>query len=173
VICAILTANHRPLDLVAMASICMAGVTASAIFFESHRWPSTRTRIGITVTFAAAALLAGRLLTPLGISKIRATPTWCLYSIGAATLMFNLLYWLCDVRKKRAWAAFVYPAGENTLLTYLLPDIYYFVSALIGFQFFDTHFNAGAAGVVKALIFSLVMLALSCLLTRARVRLQL
>ena len=60
------------------------------------------------------SLLAGWLLTPLGISKIRATPTWGLYSAGAATLAFLALYWVCDVHKHVRWAAIVKPAVQHT-----------------------------------------------------------
>jgi predicted acyltransferase len=180
--CAALTAFHThiplplyiwPFDTGAMASITMAGVVVSTIFFGSHRWQSVRTRTIAAIAFGVVTIVAARLLTPLGISKIRATPTWCLFSAGSATLIFALLYWLCDVLKKRQWAAFVHPAGENTLMTYLLPDIYDFLSAVLGFTYLDTHFHAGAEGVVRALVFTLLILAISGVLTRLRIRLQL
>ncbi len=116
---------------------------------------------------------AAWLLTPLGISKIRATPTWLLVCSGAAVLSFLLLYWICDMKAWTRWAAIVKPAGENTLLTYLLPDIYYFVTALVGFHYFDRHFRTGMPGVVRSVIFTLLILAVSGLLTRRRIRLQL
>jgi heparan-alpha-glucosaminide N-acetyltransferase len=59
------------------------------------------------------------------------------------------------------------------LLTYLLPDIYYYLALLLGFTYFDRHFNSGALGVLSSIIFTLVILAISALLTRWRVRLQL
>ena len=42
-----------------------------------------------SVVLGILMLMAGWILTPFGISKIRATPTWSLYSIGAAILMFT------------------------------------------------------------------------------------
>ena len=113
------------------------------------------------------------MLTPFGISKIRATPTWCLYSIGASVLLFTLLYWICDVKKWTKWAFPVHAAGSNTLLTYLLPDLWYFLLVSAGFTFFDSHWNVGAPGVIKSLVFTAFILALSELLTRSKVRLQL
>ena len=56
------------------------------------------------MAFAVFALAAGYLLQPLGISKIRATPTWCLYTIAFTVAAFALLYWVCDIRKKAGWA---------------------------------------------------------------------
>jgi predicted acyltransferase len=127
----------------------------------------------LALAFAVAMLGAAGLLTPLGISKIRATPTWCLASAGASVLAFMALYWICDVKSRTAWAAFVKPAGENTLLTYLLPDIYGFLTALAGFTYFETHFRAGMPGVVRSAVFTLLILAIASLLTRWRIRLHL
>jgi predicted acyltransferase len=125
------------------------------------------------VGFALITLVLGRLLTPLGISKIRATPTWTLYSICASVLVFSALYWICDVKRWTRWAQFVRPAGANTLLTYLLPDIWYFFFAAIGVTYLDVHWSYGFPGIVKTLVFTGLMLAASAALTKAKVRLQL
>ena len=155
------------------ASISMAGIVTSAIFLGAHRWQSLRQKTFSALSFGIAALAAGRLLTPLGISKIRATPTWCLYSIGAAVLFFTLLYWICDVKRKTAWAFFARPAGSNTLLTYLIPDFYYFLIPLAGITYFQTHFNAGWPGVMRSVVFTALVLAVAAVFTRLKVRLQL
>lgn len=180
--CSALTARHIQVHLPlyiwpfhsgASASIIMAGVVTSTIFLGAHRWQGLRERMFIALGFAVAMLATAWLLAPLGISKIRATPTWCLASAGASVLAFMLLYWICDVKSKTRWAAFVKPAGENTLLTYLLPDFYSYLSALVGFTYFDRHFRTGAPGVVRAVVFTLLMLVISGVLTRRRIRLQL
>jgi predicted acyltransferase len=132
-----------PFNNGAFACTTMAGIVVSTIFSDAHRWQSLRQKTVMSVVFGGLSLVAGWLLTPLGISKIRATPTWCLYCIGAAALLFTLLYWVCDVNKKTARASFVRPAGTNTLLTYLIPDFYYFLIPLLGITYFETHFNLG------------------------------
>lgn len=162
-----------PFDNGAMASITMAGVATSVIFLGDHQWKALGQKMSMAIAFALAALAAGRLLTPLGISKIRATPTWSLYCIAAAVASFALLYWICDVKKKTGWAFFAQPAGANTLLTYLLPDFYYFIVAAVGFTYFESHFIYGWTGVVRALVFTACMLAIAALLTRMKLRLQL
>jgi hypothetical protein len=106
-------------------------------------------------------------------SKIRATPAWVLWNVGAAVLAFTLLYWICDRLGHTAWASLVRPAGSNTLLTYLLPDLWYFLLGTLGLTYFDTHFAFGWAGVIKSMVFTLLMLAFASMLTRARIRLQL
>jgi heparan-alpha-glucosaminide N-acetyltransferase len=154
-------------------AITMAGIATSAILVGPGHKQSLRNRILFALAVALAMFLAAWLLTPLGISKIRATPTWLLVCCGAAVLSFLLLYWICDMKGWTRWAAIVKPAGENTLLTYLLPDIYYFLTALVGFHYLDRHFRTGMPGVVRAVVFTLLILAVSGFLTRRRIRLQL
>jgi heparan-alpha-glucosaminide N-acetyltransferase len=163
-----------PLGNGAMASIAMAGVATSSIFVESHgaRTTTLPKKTVSAILFGATALIFGWLLTPLGISKIRATPTWCLYSIGSSVLLFTILYWICDVKKSLAWASFTRPAGENTLLTYLLPDFYFFIVSACGFTYFTTHANFGLLGALRCIVFTALILALSALLTRWKLRLH-
>jgi heparan-alpha-glucosaminide N-acetyltransferase len=156
----------------AMCCIIMAGVVTSQIFLRPDGRVAPNRAIPLAVGFSIATLIAGRVLTPLGISKIRATPTWSLYSIAASMLLFTLLYWVCDLKQWQRWAVIVRPAGSNTLLTYLLPDLWYFILSAIGFKYLDVHFNVGWSGVVKTLIFTLFMLAAADVLTKARIRLQ-
>jgi heparan-alpha-glucosaminide N-acetyltransferase len=182
-LCALSTAkvfefpNHLPLYVWpfgngAMACIIMAGVTTSSIFLDSGTKRDPRRAIGAAACFALAMFVTGWLLTPLGISKIRATPTWSLYSVGAAILVFILLYWICDVKHWTRWAFFVRAAGENTLTTYLLPDLWYFLSISVGITFLDTHLIAGWPAVLKTIAFTLAILGVARVLTNMNIRLQ-
>jgi len=156
-----------------MASIAFAGITLTTIFFLEPKFATFRQKAVPALVFAVITLIAARLLHPLGISKIRATPTWCLYTIGACILLFTLLYYICDVKRHSKWAFFVKSAGSNTLLTYLLPDIWFYILAATGVTWFGTHFAYGWPGVVRAFVFTAVMLLISELLTRMKLRLQL
>jgi hypothetical protein len=157
----------------AMAGIMLAGIVTSTIFLGAHRWQSPRQKITLGLVFGVVSLIAGWLLTPLGISKIRATPTWSLYSIGAAVLLFTALFWICDVKKRTAWAFFARPAGANTLTTYLLPDLWDYALAALGVRFFDNHFTSGLPGALWCAVFTAFILAVAALMTRWKVRLQL
>ncbi len=154
------------------ASLIMAGVVTSVIFMQARRLQTFRQKFLPAMLFSLAALLAGYLLRPLGISKIRATPTWCLYTIAFSVAAFALLYWICDVRKKTGWAFAFRPAGANTLTTYLLPD-YWELLGVFGLSFFGNHFRYGWQGVVKSLLFTCLMLAIAAFLTRRKIRLAL
>ncbi|MGD0890324.1 MAG: DUF5009 domain-containing protein [Terracidiphilus sp.] len=157
----------------AMAGITLAGIVTSVIFLGAHRWQTLGQKTALGLGFGVAALIAGWFLTPLGISKIRATPTWSFYSIGAAVLVFTALYWICDVKKKTGWAFFARPAGSNTLTTYLLPDFWDYILTAAGIHYLDTHFVYGWQGAVRSAVFTAFILAVAALLTRWKVRLQL
>ena len=160
-----------------MCALIMAGITTTGIFLgyagTSAVRPAASKAILIAATFGVTMLVAARLLTPLGISKIRATPTWTFYSAGASVLMFTLLYWMCDVKKQIGWAWLLRPAGANTLTTYLLPDLWFFLTVTTGFTLYGRYFNAGWQGVTKVVCFTFLILIMSALLTKAKVRLQL
>ncbi|MGC2658077.1 MAG: DUF5009 domain-containing protein [Bryobacteraceae bacterium] len=150
--------------------IVMAGVVTSHLFLGPWRdEPFSKKELWAS-SFACLSLIAGWLLTPLGISKIRATPTWCLYCIAANVLIFAALYWICDIKGRSGWAWFAKPAGANTLTTYLVPDLYYFATATC---FLASFLNQGWTGVVRSIVFTALMLAIAALLTKWKVRMQL
>jgi heparan-alpha-glucosaminide N-acetyltransferase len=157
----------------AMACIMMGGVVTAILFLGSGGRPSPKFSMTMAGGLALLTVVAGAALTPLGISKIRATPTWSLYSVGAAVLLFIALFWACDQKHWTGWALPVRSAGSNTLLTYLLPDLWDFVIVAAGITFLDSHWNSGIPGVVKSLAFTGLILAMSALLTRYKVRLRL
>ena len=157
----------------AMASIVMGGIVTSSFFLKRNTRSNPGQAVRFALVLAALTLIAGRLLTPLGISKIRATPTWCLYSMTASILIFTLLYWICDVKGKTGWALLLRPAGANTLLTYLLPDLWYFLLGTLSITYLDAHLIQGWPAVVKTILFTLLMLVIAAALTKAKLRLQL
>jgi heparan-alpha-glucosaminide N-acetyltransferase len=157
----------------AMSTLVMAGVVTSLIFLGDHRWKSSWQKIQLALLMSVLCFVAGWLLAPLGISKIRATPTWSLWSIAASCALFTALYWICDVRKLTRWAWLLRPAGSNTLLTYLVPDIYYFLAGLTGTGYLLGHWNAGWPGIIRAVAFTIAVLLVATGLTKARLRMQL
>lgn len=159
-----------PFDSGELPSIAMAGIVAWQIFSDERLALSLQRRVYLALAFAAVAFAGGWAFTPLRISKNAATPSWCLYSVGISVVLFLAIYWLSEVRGWSRWAAFARPAGSNTLLTYLLPDLFYFVC---GIAYAAWTPNRGWPGVLRAAIFTACMLALSSLLTRKRIRMQL
>ena len=107
---------------------------------------------------------------PFGLAKIGSTPSWCLYSAGICVITFMVLYWIVDLKAISGWAGFIKPAGSNPLLTYILPDIYY---AIFGLYHFAGIAGEGWPGVLRSILFSLFILAVSAIFTRLKIRLQL
>lgn len=161
----------------AMVALILAGAATTQLFLgvipgKGER-PAAKSATVKAIVFAAVLLAAGWIAEPLGISKIRATPSWTLWCAGDAVLMFTLLYWICDEWGKTGWAWLLRPAGANTLTTYLLPDLVEFGLGVAGITWYYTHFGTGWEAVVKTVIFTICILLISMGLTRARVRLQL
>jgi heparan-alpha-glucosaminide N-acetyltransferase len=157
----------------ALPTLVMAGIVTSSIFLGEHHWTTPWQKIQLALLMSVVCFVVGWLLAPLGISKIRATPTWALWTIAASCALFAALYWICDVRKLTRWAWLVRPAGSNTLLTYIVPDIYYFLAGLTGLEYLLGHFNAGWPGIIRAVAFTIAILLVAMGLTKARLRMQL
>ena len=159
-----------PFDSGELPSVAMAGIVSTYIFVDFGVPTVLRRKLVRALGYAALLFAAGFAFTGLGISKNAATPTWCLYSAGISVLLFSAIYYLADVLHSYRWAEFVKPAGSNTLLTYLLPDMFNFTCgalyAMLPWQY-------GWPGVVRSLVFTAAMLGLSALLTRRRIRMQL
>jgi predicted acyltransferase len=117
-------------------------------------------------------LAGGFAIRPLGgISKIRATPSWVMICTGISILFFTALIWLVDRKHKQNWFALIKPAGTSTLTAYLLPYIIYPLYVLIGISFPALLLN-GVVGLLKSLVFALLIILLTGLLEKWRIRLK-
>lgn len=155
-------------------SIILAGVVGSMIFLDKSFAKNFKDKTMWGLGYACLLFVAGYCLRPLGLSKNEGTPTWCLYCAGAGVLIMLVLYWIADLKHQTRWARFVKPAGSNTLLTYLLPYIFY--AALGGFLHYwvvSLGMNEGLPGLGKSLSFTGIILAWSGLMTKLKFRLQL
>jgi len=107
------------------------------------------------------------------ISKIRATPSWGMICTGISFLVFILLYWIVDIRKKSGWAAIVNPAGKYSLTTYLAPDILYHLIWMSGFPVLIYKQSAEPLIVVAgSILWALLMVGLTALLARLKITLK-
>ncbi len=149
--------------------IAMAGVLTTQMLFGGEG-PRPLRRVMRVCGFGGALLLMGWLLLPLGVSKNNATPSWALFSSGISVLLLAGLHGICELNIRVAWAGFSRAAGTNTLLTYLLPDLFYFG---IGTRWLPLSYQSGWPGAMRSLIFTACILAVSTALTRMQVRLHL
>lgn len=107
------------------------------------------------------------------ISKIKATPSWGMICCGISFLLFILLYWIIDVKNKKKWATFLKPAGQNSLTTYLAPDILYHMMWMTGIPVLIYKQSSEPLVVITgSLIWALLMVGLTALLAQINIRLR-
>jgi predicted acyltransferase len=154
--------------------IVLTGLIAGLILRENagngHR------KIILTLAaFGAASLLAGFILKNWFIlSKIQATPSWGLVCSGISFFVFVLIYIITDVFGKSSWAAFFRPAGENSLTTYLAPDILYYLIWMTGFPVLVYKDSMNPWIVVGgSFVWAIAMVWLTALLKRIGISLKL
>jgi predicted acyltransferase len=156
------------------SAITLAGVLVGILFSKDSLFTEPRARIGWSLLFALFLFVFGYFLRPLyGISKNLATPTWCLYSSAICAVIFCILYWLVDLKRIRRWAGFLKPAGQNPLLAYILPSIVYALLGLFHITVLSDYLGSGVVGVIRSLVFTLLMLGSTQWLTRRGIRLHL
>lgn len=130
----------------------------------------------VWLVFAAigiGAILLGFLVRPYtgGISKIAATPAWVLICGGIGVLVFELMIFLVDVKGRFDWFRVIKPAGTSTLTCYLLPYLLYAVYSLTGFHY-PQWFNSGIGGILRSFAVAFVLIMLTGLLEKKRLRLK-
>lgn len=165
--------NHWDRDA-AHTGIVLCGIVTTLIFFDSATKISETRRAIQAFLFALILFAGGYILRRyLPISKVYATPTWCLYSASICVVLFAFLYWLIDRKKVRSWTTFFKPAASNPLLTYILPDIIFYVTALAGISLFPHHLRYGWPGALWSAFFAVAVMGIVILLNRMKLRLHL
>jgi len=158
----------------AHTAIAITGIIVSMLFMSDSKIEDPKARIIWILIFALMMFVVGFFLRPLyGVSKIYATPSWSLYSAAICCVIYAFLYWLVDLKKIIKWAKFLEPAGINPLLAYLLPDIFYAIIWIFGINILSEYFGFGIVGIIRSLVFALVMLGLTAWLNKLQVRLHL
>ncbi len=151
--------------------VTLSGIICSLLLMKGGVKERPLVKIRNMLILGAALLLIGYFVQPFGgISKIAATPSWALFSAASCCFLFPLVYWLVDVKDIKSWAAFLRPAGQNPLLTYILPPLIY---AILGYSFIPDLLTSGLPGFLRAVVFSLLMLWLTKWLTQKGIRLHL
>lgn len=159
-------------------AITVAGAAIGALFFPGSPATTPAARVRWIVVYALVLFTVGWWLSPLyGTSKIEATPSWCMFSAAICSALFALLYLIMDVWKRTRWAAFLRPAAENPLLAYFLPIIFYSALAVWPNDLWPnnplaTPTAVGITGVLRSVVFAFVMVWVTGLLGKARIRLR-
>ncbi|MEE4215878.1 MAG: DUF5009 domain-containing protein [Bacteroidales bacterium] len=164
-----------PLRLVVSASnyaLVMSGVLASVFYKKLNESGRIKLFIALLISLAAISFLYGFAMRPeWGISKIRATPAWTAICAGISFAFFAFMYWIADIWNKTGWAGFMMPAGRSTLTCYLVPYIFYPTLGPLIMMIPDP-LTGGIAGLVKSMIFALLVVGITGLLEKINIRLK-
>ncbi len=160
------------IDNGATPATCMAGVIVSIYFKEWYAKGKLVSFWSYLITFAVGNITFGLLTRPLwGIHKMGSSPSWVTLCLGVSMLTFMLLIWLVEIRKKREWFSLIRPAGTSTLTSYLLPYIHYSLLSLSGFTL-PLMLRTGGIGIMKSLLYALIIIAITGLLEKSKIRLK-
>jgi hypothetical protein len=150
----------------------MLGVLATTLMLKLQEKQKLNILIPVLIAMAAILFAFGYLSRPeWGISKIRATPSWTAICAGISTLAFGILFLLADRWKISGWAKIIEPAGTSTLTCYLVPYYVYAIGALIGWHLPEV-LTTGVVGILKSILFALLIIQLTGLLAKIHIRLK-
>lgn len=168
-----LTVMLGPVEYGAMPALVLGGVVVSQIFRRYSAQGRWEVVMGILMGLCVVLLTAGLLTRPVfEISKIRATPSWVLICSAITIALFVFTCWLGDMQRKAHWFKVIRPAGTDTLLCYLIPYFAYGIMSMTGFHF-PHAILGGGIGIIKSLLFAVLMIQIAGLISRSGIRLKL
>ena len=160
-------------DQAGHTSIVLCGLACALIFFDAGRQDPQARRFAQVAALMAALLLVAYGLRPFyKISKIYATPSWCLYSAAICIAIFGFLYWLIDMRKAVGWTRLVEPAAANPLVTYLIPFVIFSGLSYFGLEL-PAILKQGLVGVLYCAGFAMAIVWLVSVMNKFNLRLKL
>jgi heparan-alpha-glucosaminide N-acetyltransferase len=153
-------------------ALTMAGIITAVLYSSLAEKGKYRDCFLILLLFGAVMLAGGFAIRPLaGISKIRATPSWVMICTGISILFFTALIWLVDRKNKQQLFVIIKPAGTSTLTAYLLPYAFYPLCFLAGISL-PAIVLTGALGIIKSVLFALLIVLLTGLFEKWRIKLK-
>jgi hypothetical protein len=156
-----------------MPAFVMGGAIISLIYLRFRNENSFSKMFVVYVLITAALFILGFLTRPeWGVSKIRATPSWVWICSAITIVVFMLIFWVSDIKKKAEFFEFIKPAGTNTLLCYLLPYFAYAIVVASGIHYPDMMLT-GIIGLIKSLLFALLVVWIAGKLGKVGLQLKL
>lgn len=121
---------------------------------------------------AVILILFGLVTRPLwGIHKIGSSPSWVAICTGLTVLVLAGLIWLADNKGKSSWFDMIKPGGTSTLTAYLLPYIHYSIYTILGISL-PLVLRTGMVGILKCLVYAFIIILITGLLEKKKIRLK-
>jgi predicted acyltransferase len=148
------------------------GLIASLLYIRFNDKGKIREFLFLMGALALVFILFAILTRPeWGIKKMGGTPSWATICAGIGFASFGILYILADIMNIRKWASIIGPAGRSTLTCYLVPYFYYGVYSIIGYSL-PIFLRTGYVGILKSLLFALLIVTITGGLEKLKIKLK-
>jgi predicted acyltransferase len=157
-----------------LSAFTMAGVIVTIYYQRMTQKGTAAKGLRLLAALAPVLIIAGLIVRPIGgIAKLGVTPSWILICTGISTGCVAMLGFVVDLNDKQNWYKWIRPAGTITLTCYLLPDIHYAIIRLLGEQAqLPEAIRSGWVGVGKSLVFAFLIVLLTGVLEKKKIRLS-
>ncbi|HWB92251.1 MAG TPA: DUF5009 domain-containing protein [Puia sp.] len=157
-----------------LSAFTMGGVMTTVFYRRMNEKGKAEKSLVMLAVWAPVLVAAGFLLRPVhGISKLDVTPSWILICTGISVACMVGLGYFVDLRNKQRWYRLLKPAGTITLTCYLLPDIHFAILKLVGESWrLPLFLRTGWIGVGKSLVFAFLIVLLTGVLEKKKLRLS-
>lgn len=157
-----------------LSAFTMAGVMTTVFYRRMTEKGKADKGLWVLAVWVPVLIAAGFLLRPMhGISKLDDTPSWILICTGISVGCVAVLGYVVDLKNRQGWYRLLKPAGTITLTCYLLPDIHFAIIRLLGESWrLPLFLRTGWTGVGKSLVFAFLIVLLTGVLERRRIRLS-
>ena len=155
----------------AFQGFAFAGIAASLLLDRAtsaekrNKLPLQYIGIGILLLIGGLALRNFFI-----ISKIQATPTWVFLCNAISFGFLALIYFVVDMKGKANWFALIKTAGTSTLTCYQIPYVYYIVAAHT--FTLPVFLKTGPMGLVKSFVYALIIIGITALLGKLKIKLK-
>ena len=155
-------------------AIVMAGLFFSLVFRKFSK-VNYNTFIINGIILGVLSLVIGFVLRNWYIlSQIMKTPSHAMVCNGISILFFILLFLIIDVLGKKKWTIVFKPAGQNSLTTYLAPNVLYYAIWWSGVPIlFYKQSELPIVAVLGSILWALLMMGFTALLSKIGIRLKL
>ena len=155
-----------------LQALAFGGIIVSLLLMQSRVNRNIKNLYITLFCFATLSLLSGFLLRNYFVlNKNLGTPTWVMISLSTAIFFFIFLHWLTDVKKILSWYKYIKIAGTATLTCYLIPYFVYSLRTITGIVL-PEFLLTGIIGLVKSILYSLIIISICWGLKKIKIQLK-
>jgi heparan-alpha-glucosaminide N-acetyltransferase len=149
-----------------------AGILLTVMYQKFVTNESYKKFVVFALTASVMLVITGFILRNFYIiSKIQGTPPWIFICSGISFALFVIFYWLVDLKGKEKWFLAIKTGGTATLTCYLVPYFVYSIYNLCAISL-PGWLTTGAVGIMKSIVFSLLIIGIATLIGKIKIKLK-